>query len=395
MLYRKVPKNGDELSILGFGAMRLPVDKKTGQIEEEQAIALIRKAIDKGVNYIDTAWPYHGGQSEVIVGKALKDGYRARVKIADKLPSWAVSSRSQMDEILDQQLEKLGVATIDYYLLHALEGDSWNRLKALGVIEFLETARACGNIGNIGFSFHGSHEEFVRIIDEYNWDLCLIQYNYLDTGNQAGTAGLEYAARKDVAVIIMEPLRGGNLGRPTPPPGIQALWDKAEIKRTPAEWALRWVWNHPGVTAVLSGMNTDEQLDENLALAGDAKAGTLTALELKLIDKVADAYRELMPINCTGCQYCMPCPAGVNIPSCFDIFNTAKMFGQTRQQAQFTYAVRNGGVRGNKTYASLCVECWECMNHCPQRIKIPERLKEVAEYCEADGMVDIVRGALS
>jgi len=355
----------------------------------------MRRAIDNGVNYFDTAWPYHGGQSEPVVGKMLKDGYRGKVKIATKLPSWAITSRGQMDEILNSQLEKLGVSTIDYYLLHALEGDSWDRLKELGVIEFLETAKKDGRIANIGFSFHGSKEDFIRIIDAYDWVFCQIQYNFLDTGNQAGTHGLEYAAQKEVAVMIMEPLRGGNISKPVPPPAIQALWDKADIRRTPAEWALRWVWNHPEATVVLSGMNTDEQLDENLKLADDATANALTASELDLVEKVADTYRELMPIGCTGCQYCMPCPAGVNIPSCFEVYNTAKMFEETRQRTQFVYAVRNGGVRGNKSFASLCVECGECMEHCPQHIEIPERLKEVAAFCEADGMVDTVLKSLS
>jgi hypothetical protein len=395
MLYRNVPKNGDRLSILGFGAMRLPADEASGKIQEQKAIALMRRAIDNGVNYFDTAWPYHGGQSEPVVGKMLKDGYRGKVKIATKLPSWAITSRGQMDEILNSQLEKLGVSTIDYYLLHALEGDSWDRLKELGVIEFLETAKKDGRIANIGFSFHGSKEDFIRIIDAYDWVFCQIQYNFLDTGNQAGTHGLEYAAQKEVAVMIMEPLRGGNISKPVPPPAIQALWDKADIRRTPAEWALRWVWNHPEATVVLSGMNTDEQLDENLKLADDATANALTASELDLVEKVADTYRELMPIGCTGCQYCMPCPAGVNIPSCFEVYNTAKMFEETRQRTQFVYAVRNGGVRGNKSFASLCVECGECMEHCPQHIEIPERLKEVAAFCEADGMVDTVLKSLS
>jgi hypothetical protein len=395
MLYRNVPKNGDRLSILGFGAMRLPADEASGNIQEQKAIALMRRAIDNGVNYFDTAWPYHGGQSEPVVGKMLKDGYRDKVKIATKLPSWAITSRGQMDEILNSQLEKLGVSTIDYYLLHALEGDSWDRLKELGVIEFLETAKKDGRIANIGFSFHGNKEDFIRIIDAYDWVFCQIQYNFLDTGNQAGTHGLEYAAQKEVAVMIMEPLRGGNISKPVPPPAIQALWDKADIRRTPAEWALRWVWNHPEATVVLSGMNTDEQLDENLKLADDATANALTASELDLVEKVADTYRELMPIGCTGCQYCMPCPAGVNIPSCFEVYNTAKMFEETRQRTQFVYAVRNGGVRGNKSFASLCVECGECMEHCPQHIEIPERLKEVAAFCEADGMVDTVLKSLS
>ena len=394
MLYRTVPRNGDKLSSLGFGAMRLPVNED-GSINEDLAIAQMRKAIDNGVNYIDTAWPYHGGQSEVIVGKALRDGYREKVRIADKLPPWAVKTRADMDAILARQLEKLGVETIDYYLLHALEGDSWERLEALGVIDFLEQAKADGRIVNSGFSFHGTNAEFNRIIDAYDWVFCQIQYNYLDTQNQAGTAGLKYAASKDIAVMVMEPLRGGNLSRPEPPPAVQAIWETAESKRTPVEWALRWVWNRPEVTVVLSGMNVDEHIDQNIAIAGQGEADSLTSAELDLITRVADTYRELMPVGCTGCQYCMPCPAGVNIPSCFDIYNTARMFAEPKERTQFVYAVMNGGVRGNKTYASQCIECGECLEHCPQHIEIPDRLKEVAAYCESDEVVAQAQSALT
>ena len=393
-MYRVVPKNGDKLSILGFGAMRFPTNED-GSIDEGKAIEQMRNTIDGGVNYIDTAWPYHGGQSEVVVGKALKDGYRDKVKIADKLPPWAVKNQADMEFILDKQLERLGVETIDYYLLHALEGDSWDRLKALGVIDFLERAKAAGKIVNIGFSFHGSSDDFSRIVDAYDWVFCQIQFNYLDTTNQAGIAGLKYAAEKDIAVMIMEPLRGGNLSRPEAPPAIQKLWDRAETKRTPVEWALRWVWNFPEVTSVLSGMNVDEHIEENLAIADQAAADTLTKEELDLIGQVADKYHQLMPIPCTGCQYCMPCPAGVNIPSCFEIFNTGKMFEEPQQRSRFVYAVMNGGARGNKTYASQCVDCGKCLDHCPQHIEIPARLKEVAAYCEAEGMVETVQSALT
>ncbi len=394
MLYRSVPKNGDRLSILGFGAMRL-VSNEDGSINEKKAIAQIRKTIDCGVNYIDTAWPYHGGRSELTVAKALKDGYREKVKIADKLPPWAVNNREDMDALLTKQLEKLGVSSIDYYLLHALEGDSWDRLQAMGVIEFLETAKAEGKITNIGFSFHGSNEEFTRIIDAYDWVFCQIQYNFLDTQNQAGTAGLKHAASKDIAVMVMEPLRGGNLSRPEAPPAVKALWDSSETQRTPVEWALRWVWNSPEVTVVLSGMNDDDHIYQNLAIAEQAEANSLTVTELNLVTRVADTYHELMPIGCTGCQYCMPCSAGVNIPSCFELYNTAKMFDEPQERTQFRYAVMNGGVRGNKTYASQCIECGQCMEHCPQHIEIPERLKEVAAFCEADGVVETVQSALT
>ena len=390
MLYRNVPKNRDSLSILGFGAMRLPLNEDQS-INEEAAIAQMRKAIDAGVNYLDTAWPYHGGQSEVVLGKALKDGYREKVKIADKLPVWLCNNREDMESFLNQQLERLEVETIDYYLLHALEGKSWDRLEALGVIGFLEDAKAAGKIAHLGFSFHGSNEDFIRIVDAYNWTFCQIQYNFLDTKNQAGTAGLKYAASKDMAVMIMEPLRGGNLSRTEAPPQVQVLWDSAETKRTPVEWALRWVWNAPEVTVVLSGMNMDEHIEQNLAIAEQAEAGSLTDAELTLVDQVADKYRELMPVGCTGCQYCMPCPAGVNIPICFDRYNSGRMFEEPQETTQYMYAVFNGIATGNNTKASLCVECGECMEHCPQHIEIPERLKEVVEYCESDAIEQAIK----
>ena len=394
MLYRIVPKTGEKLSILGFGAMRLPTNKD-GSINEDKAIEQMRKAIDGGVNYLDTAWPYHGGQSEIVVGKALANGYREKVKIADKLPPWAINTREDMDAILEKQLEKLGVTCIDYYLLHALEGNSWKKLNSLGVINFLESSKKEGKIANIGFSFHGTKEEFTQIIDAYDWTFCQIQYNFLDTQNQAGTAGLKYAAAKGIAIVIMEPLRGGNLSKPEAPPAIQSLWDTARTKRLPVEWALRWVWNHPEVTVVLSGMNVDEHIAQNLTIASQAVANSLTDTELALINQVADTYRVLMPVGCTGCQYCMPCPAGVNIPSCFEIYNTGRMFAEPKGRTQFIYALMNGGVRGNKTYASQCVECGQCMEQCPQHIEIPERLKEVAAYCEVDGIVETAQNLMA
>ena len=262
MLYRKIQKSGDELSILGFGCMRLPL-KEDGTIDEERARKQVHYAIDNGVNYVDTAWPYHMGNSEPFLGRALADGYREKVKLATKLPSWMVESREDMDKFLNAQLEKLNTDHIDYYLIHSLVGSLWDRVEKLGVADFLDKAKADGRIINAGFSFHGSGEDFRRIVDGYDWDFCQIQYNFLDEKNQAGTKGLEYAASKGLGVIIMEPLRGGNLARMVPP-AIEEIWDEAKEKHTPAEWALRWVWNHPEVTVVLSGMNEETTLKRTL-----------------------------------------------------------------------------------------------------------------------------------
>lgn len=393
MLYRKVPKNGDELSILGFGCMRMP-SSNDGSIDEPRAIAQIRYAIDRGVNYLDTAWPYHGGASEPLVGKALEDGYRDKVKIATKLPTWMIQSREDMDYYLDRQLEKLKTDRIDYYLLHALNGESWDTLKDNGVADFLDKAVADGRIVNCGFSFHGVAEDFTRIVDEYPWVFCQIQFNFLDKENQAGLAGLRYAASRNLGVIIMEPLRGGNIGLPEAPPAVEEIWNRAEKKRTPVEWALRWVWNHPEVTSVLSGMNEEAHVEENLAIAGEAAPNSLTEAELRLVDEVVLKYLELMKVGCTGCGYCMPCPEGVMIPVIFEVYNKMHMFGD-EQGAKVGYALRmSGELTGTDPgFATQCVECGECMEKCPQQLEIIDDLATIAEEMEGPDLEDRVKMA--
>ena len=384
MLYRRVPKTGDELSILGFGCMRLPL--KDGSIDEERAARQIRSAIDRGVNYVDTAWPYHGGESERFVGRTLTGGYRERVRLATKLPAWLVKNPSDMDRFLDAQLQKLQTSRIDYYLIHSLNGPMWERVAALGVMDFLDRARADGRIVNAGFSFHGLREDFKRIVDACPWEFCQIQYNYLDEENQAGTQGLEYAASKDLAVIVMEPLRGGALAAVPQPPAIDAIWHEAKPRRTPAEWALRWVWNRPGVTAVLSGMNEEEQLEENLRIAADALANSLTAAEVELVSRVGRRYREILKVGCTGCGYCLPCPSGVNIPESFAVFNAFHTFGKKRE-AGFLYVLRMGGMfTGPLSYASLCSHCMDCVQKCPQGLDVPGFLEQVVQEFEGDGL---------
>ncbi|WP_419175574.1 aldo/keto reductase [Desulfosediminicola sp.] len=393
MLYRTMPQNGDKLSALGFGAMRLQL-LEDGSVDEPRAIAQIRSAIDNGVNYIDTAYPYLGGQSETIVGKAIKDGYREKVKIATKLPRWLVEKREDMDRLLEEQLKKLDVDHIDYYLVHALDGNSWDHMVEVGIIDFLDTAVADGRIGNAGFSFHGVGDDFIRIVDAYPWVFCQIQYNFLDTQNQAGTRGLKYAAEKGLGVIIMEPLRGGNISLPVAPPEVQKIWDTATIKRSPVEWALRWVWDAPEVTVVLSGMNEEAHIKQNLAIASEAAAHTLTKEELALIEKAAAKYGDLMAVPCTGCGYCVPCPVGVRIPLCFEKLNHLHMF-KDEMTAKYQYAVLLSDTMGtNPGYASQCVECGECLEKCPQHIDIPEVLKQVVDELESDNMEDMAKGVL-
>ena len=389
MQYRKMPKTEDELSALGFGCMRLPM--KNGGIDKERAIAQIRYAIDNGVNYVDTAWPYHGGESEVVLGMALRSGYREKVKIATKLPSWLIESRDDMDKYLNAQLEKLGTDKIDYYLIHTLNGTLWETVKKHGVKEFLEQAKKDGRIVNAGFSFHGQSADFAPIVDDYDWDFCMIQYNFLDQEFQAGTTGLKYAASKGLGVIVMEPLRGGYLAN-TPPSAIQDLWDEADTKRSNVDWSLRWIWNHPEVKVIISGMNEESHVENNISYACDSFPGTLTAKELDIINRVGKKYKELMKVGCTGCGYCMPCPVGVNIPGAFNAYNLSFLTG--KEGASFSYILSLSGIMadGEKGYASKCISCGECIDKCPQFIPIPDVLQDVAACFEGDGFEERAAG---
>ena len=365
--------------------MRLPL-KADGSIDDKRAINQIRYAIDHGVNYIDTAWTYHMGQSELVVGRALADGYRDKVKLATKLPSWLIESREDMDKFLTTQLEKLNTDHIDYYLIHCLNRDLWNKAKDLDIAGFLDTAKADGRIKNAGFSFHGDGKEFPGIIDTYDWDFCQIQYNFLDEKNQAGTPGLKYAAKKGLAVIVMEPLRGGNLTRNVPD-AVQEIWNEAKTKRTPTEWALRWVWNHPEVTVVLSGMNDEAHISENIRIADQALPGSLSREEIHLVKRVEQKYRELMKVGCTGCRYCMPCPNGVNIPICFEFYNNMYLSGKPdAAKISYVMAVSPGLMYEKAGFASQCVQCGECVEKCPQHINIPKVLGSVVEEFEGPGL---------
>ncbi len=379
MLYRNVPKTGDHLSVLGFGAMRLPL--RRGGIDEKRSAAQICSAIDQGVNYVDTAVPYHMGKSEPFLGKLLSEnGYRQKIRLATKLPHWSARTKAEMDEILDEQLKKLRTDHIDYYLIHALNGSTWEKAKEKGVTDFLDDALTAGKILNAGFSFHGATEDFNPIVDDYDWTFCQIQYNFLDTKNQAGTAGMRYAASKELAVMVMEPLRGGNLSK-TPPKEVQAIWDQSETRRTPTEWSFRWILNHPEITVVLSGMNEEAHIHENLRIASEAHPNSLSEDDLKRVREATRAYRRLMKVGCTGCQYCMPCPSGVNIPRCFEFYNAYHTFGD--KSAKLLYLGHNGGINGGEpAFASQCADCEECVEKCPQSLPIPELLKDVANDME-------------
>jgi len=381
MKYRKFGRLNWEVSVLGFGAMRLPViDDNKGNIDEREAIRMIRYAIDHGVNYLDTAYGYHEGQSECLVGRALKDGYRERVKIATKLPARLVESAQDFDRFFNEQFERLQIEKIDFYLLHGLNGQSWPKVRDLGVLRWAEDKMAQGHFDYLGFSFHDDYKVFKEIVDAYdNWTLAQIQYNYMDVDYQAGRRGLEYAAGKGLAVVVMEPLRGGRLAKEPPVP-VTKVWGTAPQKRTPAEWGLLWVWNHPEVSVALSGMSTMEQVKENVATADISKPNNLTSDELSLIGRVREAYNSLSPVPCTGCGYCMPCPNGVEIPRILQMYNEAIMYDDP-QIAQSRY--QNPDILKEEQRADQCVECNECLEACPQKIAIPEWLKKAHELLQA------------
>ncbi len=378
MKYRKFGHLDWEVSALGFGAMRLPLaGEQPADIDEPEVVRMIRYAIDHGVNYVDSAYGYHGGRSEVVVGKALQDGYREKVRLATKLPPWLVNVVGDCDRFLNEQMERLQVSRVDYYLFHGLNKDRWDKLNSLGMLRWAEGAMADGRIGYLGFSFHGDFSAFKEIIDGYdNWTLCQIQYNYMDIDNQAGTRGLKYAAGEGLAVVIMEPIRGGRLSKVTPEP-ISKLWAAAPRQRTPAEWALQWVWNQPEVSLALSGMSTMEQVVENVASAGRSRPGTLTADELAVIAWVREAYIGLIPVPCTHCGYCLPCPQGVEIPRIFELYNDACIYNDPKG-GRFRYRAGPQSLREEQR-ADRCTKCGECVEVCPQGIPVPDWLEKVHE----------------
>jgi len=375
MQYRRFGSLDWEVSALGFGAMRLPViNKDQSRINEPEAMKMIHYAFDHGVNYIDTAWPYHGGTSEALVGRALKGGYREKVRLATKLPCWAVKTVDDCEKILNKQLDRLQTDHVDFYLLHGLNKTRWPAMRDMGVLEWAEKAKSDGRINHLGFSFHDDCEVLEEIIDSYDgWTLCQIQYNFMDIEYQAGTKGLKYAAEKGLAVVVMEPIRGGQLAK-NPPDSVAELWKSAEQQRSPAEWALQWVWNQPEVSVVLSGMSSMRHVTENVAAADRSGPGTLTEKDLSLIEKVREEYRRLSPIPCTACKYCMPCPNNVNIPGILGLYNDAVMYNDLNR-ARILYGIRIP----EDERAEHCIECRECEELCPQEIPISEWIKKSHE----------------
>lgn len=374
MIYNNFGKQDWQTSILGLGCMRLPIiDGDSENINEEKAIELIRYAIDNGINYIDTAWPYHGGNSEELVGKALSEGYREKVKLATKLYTPGVESIEDCEYYLNKQLERLQTDHIDLYLLHALNRKYWANYKSVNIIEWLEEKKKEGKIKNIGFSFHDSYDLFEEIIDYYDWDFCQIQYNYLDTEFQAGKKGLKYAKDKDIAVVVMEPLRGGTLAK-TPPVEVKSILDKNNNERNAVEWSLQWLWNQEEVDVVLSGMSNMRQLKENIELASKADENRLNKKEMDLIKKARRKFLDIFPVACTGCNYCIPCPVGVAIPNIFSLYNEAHIYDQYETNKKQYFKISEDSRADN------CIECEQCEEVCPQNLEIIDSLKDVTAY---------------
>jgi len=374
MHYRSFGNLDWKPSALGFGAMRLPVvGGDQARVDEAEAVRMIRHAIDRGVNYVDTAYTYHQGISESIVGRALRDGYRERVRLASKLPPWLLKSIGDCDRILGEQLQRLQTDHIDFYLMHGLNKDRWPVVRELKVLDWADKALADGRIHYLGFSFHDRLSMFEEILNAYpGWSFCQIQYNYVDDEFQAGMRGLRLAAGKGLGVVVMEPLRGGALA--SPPAQIQTILNASPHKAEPADRALQWVWNQPEVSLALSGMSSMEHVEQNLASAENSHVGALTEQDLALYANARVAYRGLRPIPCTDCQYCQPCPNNVDIPRVFETYNGGVMLG-AQDRARFLYSLQKETDRANN-----CQECGECEEQCPQQIEIIQWLKKAHEY---------------
>lgn len=378
MQYRTFQKTGEKISLLGFGTMRLPaIDGDYSKIDEPEAIRMIRSAIDRGINYVDTAYMYHDGFSEVTVGKALKDGYREKVFLADKMPVWMAKTEEDVERIFEDQLKRLDTDHIDMYLMHNITVPVWKRALKFNTLEFLEKKKAEGRIKHIGFSFHDEYELFEEVIRAYPWDFCQIQLNFMDADFQAGVKGLKLAGELNIPVIIMEPLKGGKLTDHLPQ-SIEAYWNQAPVKRSAAEWALRWVADFPEVLTILSGMSTMDQVDENISILNEALPGSLTEEEQSLIKNVSAEYNKLIQYSCTACKYCLPCPVKIDIPSVIGYYNDWHLFdGNPKIKEDFFSWI------SPKARPSICKTCKACEGHCPQHLPISEIMEKAAGLFES------------
>lgn len=369
MQYRK-DKKGNDLSILGYGCMRF--SKKGNQIDIEKTEKEIMAAYKAGVNYYDTAYIYPG--SEAVLGEILeRNKIREKVNIATKLPQYLINNGKGLDKYFSEELSRLRTTYVDYYLMHHLtDVEMWEKLKRVGILDWIKQKKKAGEIRNIGFSYHGNTENFITILNDYDWDFCQVQYNYLDEVTQAGVKGVKAAAQKGIPVVIMEPLRGGKLVNMLPEKA-KKLFAENQHGWSPAEWAFRWLYNQPEITVVLSGMNSLQMVEENIKTASEMKAGDFTEEDFELLEKVKQAIKEKEKVGCTGCRYCMPCPKGVDIPGIFACYNT--MYIESKREGRFQFA-QTVGLTKEPAFATQCIECGKCEQHCPQNIPIREKLKE-------------------
>ncbi len=378
MKYRTMGKLGIKASAFGLGCMRFNGQPSGDSIiDEQKAISLIRQAVDGGVNYLDTAYVYLDKTSETVLGKALRDGYRDRVYIATKMPDSAVHDRAEMEALLDSELKKLQTDHIDFYLMHGINLKKWEYFKSIGAPEFFDDMKKAGKIRYKCFSFHGPYDEFEKILNDSDWDMVQIQYNFMDVFNQAGTRGLELAGSRGIPVVIMEGLLGGRLSRA--PANVRALYEAFPAERSPVEWAFRWLCNHREVSVVLSGCNEREQIEENLRIFDTVESGIMTAEELKLMEDVRAAYLSRTRAGCTGCRYCMPCPNGVDIPGLFSVWNNVSLY---ETDPKWDWNLRR--ISENGAGADKCVGCGACEAACPQHLDIIELLQEAWRELKAE-----------
>ena len=358
-----------DISLLGMGCMRLPSDKE-GNVDEAEAIRVIREGIDKGITYVDTAWMYHDGKSETVLGKALKDGYREKVVLADKMPPWFARSEEEMRSIFYKQLERLDVDYIDMYLVHNVTKQLWKITEKHNVLPFLKELKAEGKIGAIGFSFHDDYEVFEETLDKFDWDFCQIQLNYIDEDFQAGVKGLKLCGERGIPVVIMEPLKGGRLAQKLPP-AVSEIWKKLDVSVSPVEWAFRWVADFPEVLTILSGMSTGAQLEDNIRIFDGLCENNLNDNEKEVIREVAAKFRSLVEYDCTRCRYCMPCPEKIDIPRSIDLYNQLSIYDNAEgTHVEYSWMAPNTPDK--------CISCKKCEEHCPQHLPISEIMKKAA-----------------
>ena len=372
MQYRTFKETDEKITLFGLGTMRMPL-QSDGELDENAAIQMIRRTIDKGVNYVDTAYMYHNFKAEKAVGKALQGGYREKVFLADKMPVWLVKTEDAMKELFYEQLENCQTDYFDFYLLHNVTKAIWKRSEKFNCLKFLQEMKDEGKIKHLGFSFHDDYDFFVEIVNSYNWDFCQIQLNFMDMNYQAGLSGLNYAASKKLPVIIMEPVKGGKLVDNLPP-SIENYWKLAPTQRKPIDWALRWVANFDSVLTILCGVHSEDQMIENIEILNSSLPNSLTTEELSIVNKVSEEYNRLIKYSCTACNYCLPCPQKINIPTAIQLRNDVELYKNLPKTTADYKLWLGEGSRG-----ADCTFCGKCLIKCPQQLPIPKIMKECSE----------------